>query len=171
MSKHNVYQYYSTLTPTTKGIIVVSGVAVSLLIAYKIYAGLKAAKLHNTEGMVASQSVSDLNYLIKNNIAPSYLDSQYETWSDELVNAFSGCGVDFGTVLSVFNNLQNEADLVKLISTYGTRNYNKCMSWIYIFGSGIKNYSLPSAIGDKLSADQINQIDNILATKGIKYRF
>lgn len=171
MAEHKVYQYYQGLTPTTRGIIIIGGIAISAYIAYEIYNGLHKAKILNATGQEAAQSVADLNYLMDNGISPSYVNSQYETWAGELVSAFSGCGVDFNTVLQVFNNIQNEADVAKLISTFGTRTYDKCMSWIILFGSKTVNQSLGQAMAYKLSSEQLNQIDNILASKQIKYRF
>lgn len=171
MAEHKVYQYYQGLTPTTRGIIIIVGIGASLYIAYKVYKGIKIAKLNNASNLAAGQALGDTSYLSEHGINPSYVNSQYETWSGELVSAFNGCGTDFNTVLNIFNNIQNEADLTKLISSYGTRKFNKCMSWIHFFGDSQWDQNLGAAMANKLSSNELNQINNILASKGIKYRF
>lgn len=168
MAKNSVYEFYEGLTPGGRVAVVIGGSIVAIIIVAKIYKGIKNAKAFNLQTETSSQAVNDLKYFIQNGINPSYPDSQYQSWSLQITEAISGCGSDFLTITNVFQNMQNEADVLKLISTFGSRQFNYCMQFLRF---SHPNMSLPAALAFKLSSDQLLQIDNILSTKGIKYRF
>lgn len=166
-----VVTYYKGLPPWGRGVVVVGGAVVAVIVVAKIYKGIKNKIAENNAMLEAQQSASDLKDLIGMGVNPTYPNSQYESWSNQLVQAFTGCGTDVDAVYSIFKNIQNEADILKLISTYGIRPYDKCMHWIYLFGGGVQNLSLPGAMTSELSSSDIDNINNLLASKGIKYRF
>lgn len=171
MADSKAYQYYKGLPPWAKGVVGVGATAVVLIAIYKVYSGIKKAKSHANALQEADQASHDLSDVMKAGVSPTYPDSQYESWSNQLVAAFSGCGTDVPAINNVFTQLQNEADLLKLISTYGIRTYDRCLSFAYVLGGGKNTLSLSAALSDELGASDIELINNILAAKGIKYRF
>lgn len=90
---------------------------------------------------------------------PSYSDSRYEQWADQLETAMYGAGTDEQMVYQVMNYMKNDADVLKLISAFGTRK--GFLQW--------NAQTLPQWIqGDFSDRTEIN---NILKAKGISYRF
>lgn len=90
---------------------------------------------------------------------PSYSDSRYTQWADQLETAMYGAGTDEQMVFQVMNYMNNDADVLKLISAFGTRK--GFMQW--------NAQTLPQWIqGDFSDRSEIN---NILKAKGISYRF
>lgn len=165
--KHKVIEYYQGLTPGGRTIIVLLASGVAIFIGFKIYSGLKNAKAMANSNALASSAENDLKFAINQGIRPNYQNSQYEAWASALQSAFDGCGTDTGTVFSIFEQLQNQADLLKLISTYGTRKYNRCIGWL----TGSNSYSLSQAITSELSQNNIDTLNNILDKKNINYKF
>lgn len=171
MAKTKVYDYYKGLPPWAKGVAVVGGAIVVTIVGFKIYNGIKSAKANNNAMLEAAKAETDLSYYMSHGIFPKYPNSQYESWSNQLVSAFTGCGVDTSKVIAVFQNMVNDADVLKLVSQYGVRPFNKCASWVYVFGSGQNNMTLSAAIAYKMSQYDIDQLNSVLAQRQINYRF
>lgn len=168
---NQIKTYYKQLPPWAKGVVGVGGVLVVVIVGIKAWKFIQSMQRLNTSLAEPEAAKDDLNYLIANGISPSFPNSQYEAWSNQLTTAFSGCGTDTGSVFNVFNSLNNEADLLKLVSTYGTRKYEKCLSGLYLLGGGENNLTLSAAISNELSVAELDSLNTILLNKGIKYRF
>jgi len=84
----------------------------------------------------------------------SYSESQYKAFADKLYVAMKGVGTDTNAVYSVFNAMNNKADVLKLVTTFGLRDGETLTEWMG---------------GEwRLSVAQINKT---LSLKGIDYQF
>lgn len=85
--------------------------------------------------------------------------SSYYTYATQLYNAFNpytfGLGTDEQAVYSVFRNMNNTADVLRLIDVFGIKD----------------NKSLDSYIRSELSSSELRELNNILASKNIAYSF
>ncbi len=124
---------------------------------------------------------SDLNNLTTNNVMPTYQDTQYNDWASVIADAYSGCDMSsilgysfaFETVNKILDQLNNDADFLKLQLAYGIRTIPK--GWLC--GGDYTNLNLIQATQRQLTNLEINGtvlsagLNKTLADKGIKYRF
>lgn len=106
------------------------------------------------------QQNEDLNnYIATTGVSVSLSDSEIKQLCNKLYNAFYGglfgWGTDEDAVYEVFNRINNQADLYKLIAVYGTR----------------ENMTLDQAIVSELNNSELKKLNTILANKGINYQF
>jgi hypothetical protein len=85
----------------------------------------------------------------------SYSENLYQSYANKLYAAMKGLGTDEKAIFAVFNAMNNKADLLKILTVFGTRDNMSLNEWIY----------------DDLSLSDINKINTILANKGIEYSF
>ena len=125
--------------------VVIAGVA--------IYFGYKLVKKLGGNKTI-SETKQDIAELQKTQ-KQTFLDSQYAAYAGVLFIAMDGLGTDENAVYRVFTAMKNDLDVAKLIEAFGVR----------------KEQTLPEWIQDDLSSDEMDQVNKILASKGIKYRF
>ena len=109
----------------------------------------------------------DLKDLNKNqSTAQTITESQAEAYSSALVSAMEGLGTDETAIKSVFSKLKNDADVLAVMSAFGTREIGSG-SWF------VPNYrgDLAGALRDELDSAEIDKINSTLASKNIKFRF
>lgn len=177
MSKTFYQKYYEDQPRWAKGVInvvVVAGVAYT---GYTIYRNIQKRKAIEKAMTAANQATGELAALKQRGIYPSFYDSQYELFSNQLAEAMNGCGTDETMILQVFRALKNDADVLKLISSFGVRFYRPC-PWsqpisysAYLIDSETFGGGIGEWFAYDLSSGDIEDINNILAGKGIKYRF
>ena len=166
-NKHTVYQWYSQLTPGGKTAVFLIGTGTALFIGYGIWNAVKQAKENSANLKESKDAVTTLYQLQKNGVKPTFTDAQFESWSNQIAQAFGGCGTDTSTLYSIFSTMNNDADLYKLIATYGTRSYDGC-KWLF---EGQQSKSLSAAISDELDASEKDRINGSLSLKGITFKF
>lgn len=85
--------------------------------------------------------------------------SSYYMYANQLYNAFRphlfGLGTDEDAIYNVFNQLNNTADVLQLIKTFGTKDGKTLDVWIR----------------SELGRSEIRKLNSILAGKGISYAF
>ncbi|MDR3047608.1 MAG: hypothetical protein LBU51_08380 [Bacteroidales bacterium] len=84
----------------------------------------------------------------------SFSESQYRNYAQRLYNAMNGIGSNNDAIYSVFNEMRNTADVLKLVSVFGTRDGQQLSEWLY------SEWFL-----------SITKINKILTDKGIAYQF
>jgi hypothetical protein len=160
-----VYQYYKELPPWAKGVVVI-GVGVAAWTVYtRITSTLKNKKSQKESKEVIKYSNDEITKLNKEGVRQSYSDTQYKIWADAAFSCYSGWGTCTGD--TIFINMKNDVDVLKLIQAFGVRT----------IPSGMLNPapdftgSLPSVMRDELSGSDLSSINRLLAKKGIKYQF
>lgn len=117
---------------------------------------------------LAQQAGAALADLQKQGVNPTISATQAEDFASALVTAFDDCGTDEGTVKSVFNQLQNTADVLLLIQVYGVRDYKGCFDGDW-FSDHSRN--LAQGLTSELSTSDIADLNATMKSKGINYAF
>jgi len=93
---------------------------------------------------------------------PTYGPTQYQLFADKVYSAgVTWFGTDENAIYGVFNQLYNDLDVLELIKAFGTRR----LEFTSVFGN------LQQFLASEMNAKEIGQINTILFSKGIKYRF
>ena len=161
-------QQQTTVKKYGKTIAIVAGVGILSYIAYRIYKRKKA------EDDLA-KTKNDLNALSQQGIQPSFLSSQYTVFANAIKQAGYGVGTDEKAIYAVFDKMKNDSDVLKLYDAFGIFKY-PCNATEYplstLFGkSDCGSGDLAQFLTDELDTTEIQQINNILSKKGIKFRF
>lgn len=164
MAKHTFYDWYKEQPPVGRAVFGIAAVLVTVGVVYATWQAIAQYKKDKANLQESKDSVDALNQLSKKGVTVSVSDAQFESWSNILATAFSGCGTDTQSVYNVFGQLKNDADLYKLIAVYGVRSYDACL-W------GTKSWSLSAAISDELDASEKAKLNGILYDLGINYKF
>ena len=128
----------------------------------------------NAAGQLAS---TELKQLAAQGITPTYGDSQFAVFVDQLVQAMTGCATDEAAVYNVFRAMKNEADIRKLVTQFGVQYYQPCVwtspiSYAHwqindqAYGGGLSTW-----LGYDLTATEVSNINGILKANGINYQF
>ena len=97
---------------------------------------------------------SELNSALLSGEKLSYSESQYKSFADKLYVAMKGLSTDTTAIYSVFNAMNNKADVLKLVTAFGVRDGETLTAWLG---------------GEwRLSVAKLNEI---LMLKGIDYQF
>lgn len=147
------------------------------LVAYTIYRNyrLKQDQQNVQEGITtATQELGQLEY---QGITPSYSDSQFDSFVQKLVQAMDGCGTDEDQIYDVFRAMRNEADIRKLIASFGVQYYQPC-SWsqsdqyvVWLFNNEAYGSNLAGWLSYDMASSEISEINRILNSNGIAYQF
>ncbi|HEX4851996.1 MAG TPA: hypothetical protein VFV08_14375 [Puia sp.] len=156
--------WWYSITPFGRTAIVLTGTVISVAVGISIWNKIKKDKAIAAQLDEAKKNAAAVTGLANKGLGPTIADNQMEGYAQQLVQAFNGCGTDEQTIYGVIAALANEADLDKLIAVYGARAYDGCM-W------GTNNYSLSEAMTSELDGAEIAHVNEILASKGITYRF
>lgn len=154
----------------------VVGVAAYLIIKGKKDANDKAQVAQDTDAVaIADAELEKLRN--QTGEMPTYDDSTFSNFTIQLVGAISGCGTDEDAIYSVFQQMNNKADVLKLISVFGVQIYVPCF-WsnpvdyeLYEIGAKIFKGGLAAFLAFDLELSEMKKINDILAAKGIDYKF
>lgn len=105
---------------------------------------------------------TDLNKLQSEGIKPSYPDTSYANWANQLESAFLiAWGTNEDAVYRIFGYMKNDADVIKLEEAFGLRR----MEWT------LAKANLAMMIDYEMSNSEISKINEILKSKGITRRY
>lgn len=99
---------------------------------------------------------------------PTLSASEAEALAADIVQAANDCGTDENAIYSAFANLNNRADLLLLIKTYGVKVYKACFDGDY-FKDTPRN--LAETITSEFGPAERATLNNILTQEGINYAF
>ena len=115
-------KYYASQPGVVKAVIAV-GVAFG---GYKLYQYYQEKEKQAQLKLVIDYAADELSQLAQQGIVPSYSDSTFESFSQQLEGSMTGCGTDEEAIFNVFRQMKNEADPRKLIAAFAVRNYTPC---------------------------------------------
>lgn len=163
------YKYYKEWPTWAKGVFFIGSGLVVYIIGSNIYKAIKKQTELKGQRQAVDDSKKALGDLKSQGQIPSFPDGQYSTWCSAIQAAFGGCDPtndDWASVMNAIDNILNEADIYKLISTFGVRKWDECG----IF-SGEVELDLVGGVRHELNQSQINIINEVLRKKGIQFRF
>jgi hypothetical protein len=139
-----------------------SGIILSgLFLVYRMFMPAGAKAQQQTTTSIKTDIAKEEN----KGVQPSFSASNYKTLADKLYSAMNTSGTDESAIYSVFSQLKNSLDVLKLIEAYGSRQ-------LYTFGLPVGGQqNLSQALSDELSDSEISKVNQILFTKGINYKF
>jgi hypothetical protein len=150
-----------------KGVIVIAALAGTGLLIYSIRKKIKNEQ--NLKG--AKQEVDSAEATIKTLTTSGQkatLDNlKLNSIANQLQTAFEGYGTDVSSVYRALTSINNDIDMVNLIKVFGIREIT----------SGKLNPApnfkgtLSQVVTDELNTSEIKALNDLLARKGIKYRF
>lgn len=163
--KKKVSGFFGDLSPMTKNIMVLGAVGGGLWLLLK--SGLLGAG-EGSGAALATAAANQLQVLAASGNGPTISAVQAEGFASSLRTAFDDCGTDTDTVNSVFASINNTADVLLLVSTYGTRAYKGCFDGDWFSDHA---YNLSEALTSELSGSDLSTLNNNLSAKGIDYKF
>jgi hypothetical protein len=169
--------YFENLPSWSRGIISIVGVGAVAFIGYQIYTTIKNNR--DLAKSLEAQKLADkeLSDLKKNGVVPTKTASQFEVFSAKINEAVNDCGTDEQAIYTVFNSLNNRADLLSLISAFGIRYYRPCaatdpISYTrWMFNNNSFGGDLSTLLAYDLDSSEIAKINNILKSKNIDFTF
>jgi len=165
MAKNGFYKYYESLPPWGKAVVVI-GIGAGVYVAYKRFTDTAAKRKLSEEAKKTLKDVSGgIKDLENKGVKQSYPDAQYKIWADSAFSCYAGWGTCSGD--TIFVNLKNDADVLKLIQAFGVRTIPSG-KW-----NPLPDFTgnLPQVMRDELSASDIASINSLLSKKGITYKF
>jgi type II secretory pathway pseudopilin PulG len=170
----SVYEQYYERQPQAVKVIAVAGIALLGYSLYRNYKKKQDEKQANQAALLAQQELADL---ANQGIHPTLPLSQFENLSQTIVEAINGCGTDEDAIFSAFKQLNNEADIRQLITTFGVRYARPCAATdpvsysIWLVNDQAFGGPLATLLRYDLSDSDIEYINSIMRGKGINYQF
>jgi hypothetical protein len=174
---NKITKTYSELPSWAKGFVAVAGTIFVGYIIYNAYRKVAAGKGLQDALTVAKDAKAEVSILQSKGIKPSYAQTQYEAFSLKLVEAMNGCGTTWDSVKSVFESMKNKADVLRLVEVFGVRYYRPCpatdpVSYTrYMFDEKTFGGNLQTWLEYDLSGSEIKDINDILSSKSIDFKF
>ena len=147
------------------GVYVAGGIAVAFGVKKVLDYFKPERKRTENEG---KQVINELQQSEKTQKA-SYPDSVYSGWASAIAFAVFGYGYNAKTIFDIFRKLKNNTDYLKLIKAWGSPARQVFPDFFIFYDTGYK-MTLPELLRYQMSSKEITQINQILASKGIKYR-
>jgi hypothetical protein len=147
------------------GVFVAGGVAVAFGVKKVLDYFKPERKRDESEN---KQVVTELDAEKKKNPA-SYPISTYAGWASAIAQAIFGGGTDFRSIYDIFNRLKNNTDYLYLQKAWGNPKRQVYPDWFIFYDTGRK-FTLPEALRDDCTSEQVKKLNAVLQRKGIKYR-
>lgn len=158
---------FSDLPGWAKGIIAVVAIGGVAALGFAIYRGVKK-RLSLAGAFDEKRKVKDeLKNLGEKGIKPTLTEAEYAAMANQLVASFDGYGSKVSEIYKVFDKLKNDADVMKLIDSYGIREIS---SGRFNPEPNFKG-TLAGAITEEMAGQEIAFANSVLKKKGIKITF
>jgi hypothetical protein len=182
MAQDKFYKYYTDLPGWAKGVVIIGGLGIVYIVGSTIY-----KKITSVSSIIDAQNKlnvvnKDLNIKKKSGEQPSYTESQYNNFADEIEEANKPAHLNIvplptwlGNVAwsnqgigmrEVFRQIKNDTDFLLLQKAYGIRTIKKN----FLFG-GEYTGSLPQLVNHMLTHYEVGGINDILESNGVTYKF
>ena len=175
MSSGNLIKYYKELPDWAKGVVVVGTMTVTYIFLSQIVKKIRQEKEQQKQLEEISSANQDLENLAKKGIYTTMNKSAFEAMSSAIIDAVNGCGTDWGKIVSQFEKLNNDADILAFVSVFGLRKKQRC-----VFSDDPREdfwtnttppMSLTAHLQSDLTESEIKEINKILESRGITYKF
>lgn len=170
--QNKMYQYYTELPSWAKGIVVVGGVAVIGLFAFKIYKKVFPSAKEKENRKLLNNVDDEIKKMERSGQKPSFNEANYNTLANTLYESMRyAVGDDYGKVVEIMKSMKNDLDVSKIIKAFGIKQN-------YVFGIPTGEPQdlftwIARELGEEwagLTSYRVTQINNDWAKKGIKYK-
>lgn len=158
---------FEGLPSWAKGALAVGSFAVAGLIGFAIYNKIKKAAALKKDREAQRAVDSEIEDMKKSGMKPTISKAQATLLAETLKSAFDGYGTKMDDVTRVFEQMNNDLDVLGVINTYGIREISSGRF------NPEPNYKggLVGTMSDELTGDEVKKINKILENKKIKFRF
>jgi len=178
MQESTIYKYYKDLPSWAKGVVIVGTLAMGYAVVTKVYNTITDANNRKKQEKEINTADAELRNEQQAGRGQTLSNSSLEAMSSAIVEAANGCGTYEDIIVSQFDNLQNEADMLAFVKIFGLRDKLRCPfsndaygdKWC-ILSCRTPTMSLSSMLYSELSQGWIDTLNKKLGQKGIKYRF
>lgn len=146
-------EWFAKLSPAQQLVVA----AISFIVV--LYAWKSLKEVLKNLGVAAAFS-GEAAALQGQGMRPSFADSQYASFANQLESAMAGPGTKESEIMNVFYQMQNDLDIVLLDKAFGMRS---------TFWTSPAN--LQQWLRDDLTTKEMNKLNDLLASKGISKRF
>ena len=164
--------FFAELPPWARGVLVVGGGIVVVLIGGKLYHLVFPSQKDKQDKALYNSIKSEIQQNSRSGQQASYPSSQYDTFANSIYDDLYGIvGNNYGNVVTIMERMNNNLDVALLIQAFGLRQ-------LRVFGlpSGAP-IDLFSFVNHKLGSEyfglssyKITEINDNWSKKGIKYR-
>jgi hypothetical protein len=173
--KNNVFKYYQELPSWAKGVVVVGGLTVSYIFVSQLIGRFRQQRDSKEQLEEITGANSDLKKLAQQGIYPTLSKPALDAMSSAIIDAVNGCGTDNQKIISQFQKLNNDADILALVAVFGLRKKQRCIFSDDAREDFFSQFTPPMSLTAHLQSDmndaEIKKINNILIDRGIKYQF
>lgn len=180
MNKNKALEFWAGLPTWSKGVLAVGGVAIGYFTVRSFIKKIKKDADLAKQRETTKAFEKDVANLSKSGVNPTFSLAQYKQWADSISEQFSGCDFtatyyslslpfassSFINVATIIKQFKNNADFASLVIAFDQRNYDQCGVW-----NGDFSGNLTKAVIDELKQPEIEELNNILISKGITYKF
>lgn len=142
-----------------KGIILI---LIVLLIVWLVYKFYKQVGFKSEEEKKAERDYrKDKDMLSEQGQKPTFTRTQYKGFADTIEGENKSWDTDEKKIYDIFRNMKNDLDIVLLSEAFGKRRPQ----------FELIDRDLNGFLNADLNGSEIGEVNKILASKGIKYRF
>ena len=138
-----------------KGVAVIVVIGIIAFVVYKFYKDFKPRTQEQKD------LEKDQDTFIQQGQKPSFPRSQYKAFADTIQQENLSWDTDEKKIYNIFKQMKNDLDITLLVEAFGNRRPQ------FTFN----DVALVPFLNEDLSKSEIEQINNILISKNIKFRF
>jgi hypothetical protein len=160
-------EYFKQLPTWAKGLVAVAVIGGVGFVGYNIYKKIQQKNKEKDQKKELDSAQETIKNLTISGQKPTLDNFKLAQLANQIHSAMNGYGSDEAAIYRAFLQVKNDLDIVNLTKAYGIRKLS----------SGSWNLSpdfegtLGQSITEELDAKEVAALNNILAKKGIKYRF
>ena len=138
-----------------KGVAVIVVIGIIAFVVYKFYKDFKP-KTQEQKDLEKDQDT-----FVNQGQKPSFPRSQYKAFADTIQQENLSWDTDEKKIYNIFKQMKNDLDITLLVEAFGNRRPQFTLN----------DVALVPFLNEDLSKSEIEQINNILISKNIKFRF
>ena len=138
-----------------KGVAVIVVIGIIAFVVYKFYKDFKPRTKEQKD------LEKDQDTFVQQGQKPSFPRSQYKAFADTIQQENLSWDTDEEKIYGIFKQMKNDLDITLLVEAFGNRRPQFTLN----------DVALVPFLNEDLSKSEIEQINNILISKNIKFRF
>lgn len=160
-------EQFSSMPGWAKGVIAIGILAGVGFVAYKVIKGINERNKHKGSKKEDNAVNNDLDKLISAGQGPTMSQSQMIGFANQLFQAMDGYGTNEESIISIFNKVKNDADVLGIIKSYGIKDLSS--------GKFNPEPNLKGTLREHLSAELsqywMDALNKVMTNKKITTRF
>lgn len=160
-------EQFSSMPGWAKGVVAIGILAGVGFVAYKIIKGIKDQKNQKGSRKEDNAVNNDLDKLITAGNGPTMSQSQIIGFANQLFQSMEGYGTNEESIISIFNKVKNDADVLGIIKSYGIKELS---SGRFNPEPNLKG-TLREHLSSELSQFWMDALNKVMTNKKLATRF